>query len=283
MGRSGRSIVGLAVGLVLLAAVGCGRDEGPDAEATGGGGGGAPTVDTVGIEAVESSDDHSITVRTEPVPVETAGGECRAEVVPEAAEYEGESAMIDVSVEVRADRPRLTDPPSYDENGGLVIWDGCELAPRTMVIELEYPVGRPVHDPFGSQFWLQDGRWVGCDQIVMTCIVDAAACDNSTLRDTIANSDVPRHFGMGNERCEEPFAVVDVDVGAGACPVTGDPTDNPCAGENIRRLYFRIDEQGPNGGTWTVVASDPGPGCGAITATVPDFPTSLCHDLPALD
>jgi hypothetical protein len=267
--------------LVLVAAVGCGRDGGPDTEAQAGSA--EPSVDTVGmvgIEAVESSDERSITVRTEPVPVEAADGSCRAEVTPRADEHGGESAMIDVSVDVRADRPQLGDPATRDENGFVVTWEGCELAPRTVVIELEHPVGRPVHDPFGSQFWLQDGRWVGCDHIVMTCIVDPASCDNSTLRDTIANADVPRHFGMGNSRCEEPFAVVDVDVGAGACPVTGDPTDNPCAGENIRRLYFRIDA---DAAAWTVAGSDPGPGCGTITATIPDFPTHLCHDLPALD
>jgi hypothetical protein len=172
--RGRRSLVGVV--LVVLAAVGCGQDDRPDTEA-GQAGGGEPSVDMVGIEAVEASDDHSITVRTEPVPVEVADGSCRAEVTPRADEHGGESAMIDVSVEVRADRPQLGDPATRDENGFVVTWEGCE---------------------------------------------------------------------------------------------------------NIRRLYFRIDTA-TDTPTWTVAGSDPGPGCGTITTTIPDFPTHLCHDLPTLD
>jgi hypothetical protein len=110
----------------------------------------------------------------------------------------------------------------------------------------------------------------------MTCITEPASCDNGTLRAAVSNADVPGHFGMGETRCDEPYAMVDADVGAGACPVD-DTGPNRCAGQDVRRKYWKIHWE-----AWTAVASDPGPGCGRVTDQVPDFPTQLCADLPAV-
>ena len=37
--------------------------------------------------------------------------------------------MIDVSVDVRADRPQLGDPATRDENGFVVTWEGASWRP----------------------------------------------------------------------------------------------------------------------------------------------------------
>lgn len=276
-GSAGPRWASLVAALALCCAA-CGGDGAATTEVAGGPGpAGWSGVDVVGIEAVGGSagDGSSITVRTEPVPVEAPDGSCAATVTVRADEYGGESAEIVVSVEVRADRPRLADPPRRDEHGAPIPWDGCALEPRVATVDLEHGVGRPVVDPFGSRFWLRDGEWVGCDHVVTTCVVAPASCDN--LRDVVANTDVPRHAGLGEVRCEEPFAVVEVDVGAAGCPATGDPADNPCAGAWVRRTYWRIED-----GAWVAVGADAGPGCGGIPALAPDFPSHLCADLPAL-
>jgi hypothetical protein len=85
----------------------------------------------------------------------------------------------------------------------------------------------------------------------MTCITEPASCDN--LRDFIANMDVPRHFGMDTISCDGQTAVVDVDYGAGDCPVTGEPQHNPCAGQKIRRLHLEVVD-----GAWVASGGDGG-------------------------
>jgi hypothetical protein len=282
MSRRVVGLLGLVV-LVLVGAVGCGSDDGvSSADAAAGGADGSGTSaevdDFVGITGVESSTDRSVTVHTDPVPVEADDGECAATVTPDVTGDDNPDATLTVSIVVDADRPQYAPDDPRDADGAPITWEGCELAPRTMTVDLATPIGsRAVTDPFGSEFFLRDGRWVGCDNVVMTCVIDPASCDNGTLHDTIANSDVPRHFGMSNEHCEVPYAVVDVDVGAGACPATGDAGDNPCAGQDIRRMYWHVED-----GAWVQIGSDPGPGCGAIADVAPDFPAALCADLPAI-
>jgi hypothetical protein len=272
--------VGLVV-LVLVGGVGCGSGDGTQTQGQGASGSSheqGDVKDFVGITGVESATERSITVRTDPVPVAKADGTCDAELTPKVLDPEGQAGQVGLSFDVEADRPMQNPDKLQDENGFPIKWDGCELASRTVTVQLEAPLaGRGVTDPFGSEFWIKDGRWVGCDQVAMTCVVDPASCDGSTLHDSIANADVPRRFGMANERCEAPYAVVDVDIGAGACPATGEPTDNPCADQNVTRMYWHIEND-----TWVQVGRTDGPGCGDILSQAPDFPTKLCADLPAV-
>jgi len=103
-----------------------------------------------------------------------------------------------------------------------------------------------------------------------------STCVDPTLADAVRSGDVPRRVGLSNKRCQLPWAVIDVDVGAGACPATGD-APNPCAGQDVQRTYWRAA-----GHTWTQVGSSTGQGCGEIATIVPEFPIELCADLPAL-
>jgi hypothetical protein len=179
----------------------------------------------VGIEGVAAATDTDLTLLTDPLPVESnARRGCAVEVAPRVEEHETQ-ILVYIDYRGAARSP----------------FEGCEVAPRTLTVPLAAPVGeRAVHDAMGARFWLRDGAWVGCGSVVMTCITEPAACDN--LRDFIANMDVPRHFGMDTISCDGQTAVVDVDYGAGDCPVTGEPQHNPCAGQRVRRLTLVVDD-----------------------------------------
>ncbi|HET6952141.1 MAG TPA: hypothetical protein VFI47_17300 [Acidimicrobiales bacterium] len=258
--RLGRALA-LAPALAFAAIAGCGG--GPDGTTEAGDSAGATAApggtDFTGIDDVVGATDAELTIVTDPLPVEGATGACAVEVAPRLEEYPSEIVVyVDYTGAARSP------------------FEGCDVAPRTAVVPLAAPVGeRVVRDGMGAQFWIRDGAWVGCGHVVMTCITTPASCEN--LRDFIANADVPRHFGMANTRCDGAWAVVDVDYGAGDCPVTGEPQHNPCAGRRVRRMYWQVV-----GEEWVAVGSDPGPGCGAIAATVPAFPAALCADLPAV-
>lgn len=103
------------------------------------------------------------------------------------------------------------------------------------------------------------------------------ACENSTLRTSITNAEVPAHFDMVDTRREEPFAVAEGDDAAGACAPTGEPDPNACAGERVYRTFWHIVEEGRQ-----LVGYDDTGGYGSITERDPDFPTRLCEDLSPL-
>ncbi len=258
----GRVLVA-AIALALAAACGSGADGGTDAGGTGAGGDPQQQPqgsDFTGISDVVGAEGSTLDVMTDPLPADATAPGCRVEATPRVQETPSE---VIVYLDLAGDHPTQ--------------FEGCDPAPQAMTLTLAAPIAeRYVSDAFGGRWWQADGGWVGCDAVVMTCITEPASCDNGTLRATVANDDVPRHFGM-DERCEEPFAVTDVDIGAGSCPVTGEP-ENPCAGERIRRIYWRIVDD-----AWASQGIDQGPGCGDILATVPDFPPHLCADLPALE
>jgi hypothetical protein len=246
--------------LAALVLAGCAsRSETSGTDASAASDGSGDVVNFIGISAVEGADGRTLTVNSEPLPTDASAAGCAVEATPRAQETPYE---VIVYIDLMGD---VGDPPYFE---------GCAVEERSMTVPLADPIAdRRVTDAFGSIFWQRDGRWTGCDQVVMTCVTDPASCDNGTLRDTIANADVPRHFGM-DTRCEEPYAVVDVDIGAGACPAD-DTGPNPCAGERIRRMYWRIED-----GAWVEIGVDQGRGCGDVLETAPDFPTHLCADLP---
>lgn len=189
----------------------------------------------VGIEDVVAATDADLTLVTDPLPLEDdATDDCAVEVAPRVEEHETE-ILVYVDYRGAARSP----------------FEGCEVAPRTLTVSLDAPVGeRSVHDAMGAQFRLRDGAWVGCGSVVMTCITEPATCDN--LRDFISNMDVPRHFGMHTISCDGQTAVVDVDDGAGDCPVTGEPQHNPCAGQRVRRLTLEVVDE-----AWVVAHAEP--------------------------
>lgn len=188
------------------------------------------------------------------------------------------------NLDFEEDRIYLTVTYVTHHPDGDPAFGGCEITTRDVTVELDGPLaGRHVMTQ------LPPGRWVpGADgQPYLRCELPACdpatgvaplpvTCDDPTLADAARSSDVPRHSGLANKRCELPWAAIDIDIGAGACPASGDGP-NPCAGTNIRRTYWHAD-----GYTWRQVGSSTGSGCGDIATTVPDFPLHLCEDMPPL-
>lgn len=251
--------VPIAVALVM--AVGCGSSEGPGTAVGSTASSQLPPgeVHRVGLTKVVGAEGTSLTVLTDPMPPIGATGECAADVTTQVVEGEQD---VQVDVEVASDAPRF--------------FEGCDPVPRELTIDLPSPIGsRRVTTGTGGWFSQEGGAWVGCGHVVMTCVTEPASCEGGSLRDTVSNADVPKGFGM-DHRCEEPWAVVDIDIGAAACPGESD-LENPCAGRNIRRTYWQVQAE-----AWVEVGQDDGPGCGAIHDQLPDFPARLCEDLPAV-
>lgn len=115
-------------------------------------------------------------------------------------------------------------------------------------------------------------RLPSCDPA--TPIAEPATCAN--LRSFAFAADAPKNFDMVDVRCDGHWAVYGLDYSSGSCP-PDDGTRRSCAGTNVRRIYWKAD-----GDSWKIVASDNDARCGAVPATVPDFPTVLCADLPAI-
>ena len=259
---------GLAVPLALAAALaGCGRgSDAPDADVAV-----VPPVQFAAeiASVAAGADGRSIVARVDALPEDGATGPCEIEV-SHSVELEDDRIYLGVTY--------LTHDP---EQAG--VFTGCPTAPREVTVDLGAPLdGRHVitQDPTGRWVPGAEGAYALCELPACDAATGAtplpATCDDSTLADAARSGDVPRHAGLGPSRCELPWAVIDIDVGAGACPATGEGPD-PCAGENVRRTYWRTA-----GYTWRQVGSSAGSGCGEIATIVPEFPLHLCADLPPL-
>ncbi|HEX6420922.1 MAG TPA: hypothetical protein VFZ77_20635 [Acidimicrobiales bacterium] len=224
-------------------------------------------ADVAAIRA--GGDGRSLVARVDGLPVDGSTNVCEVEL-SDAVEFEADRIYLQVTY--------LTHDPDHDP-----AFPGCRTGPREVTVDLGSPLaGRHVLTQFPS------GRWIpGPGGDYSQCVLPACdpstgvaplpvTCDDSTLADAARSSDVPRHSGLANKRCELPWAVIDIDVGAGACPATGDGT-NRCAGQNVRRTYWRAA-----GHTWQQVGSSIGSGCGDVADIAPDFPLHLCADLPPL-
>ena len=261
------------LGIVVLAsallssAVGCGdatRSEDSAASASVAGRWSAE------ISSVTSgTDGQSLVARIDVLPVEGSTGPCAVEV-DHTVEPEGDLLHVNVTFSSTVAGPDPTFPM-------------CDTSPRDVVIELGAPLaGRDVitQTPIARWRSATNGGYERCE--LPSCDPSTgttplpATCEDSTLADAVRSTDVPRHAGLANKRCELPWAVVDVDTGAGACPARGDGV-NPCAGQNVRRTYWKVA-----GYTWNEVGASAGSGCGDIDTMVPDFPLTLCEDLPPL-
>ena len=209
----------------------------------------------------------------------------------------GEGACaIDVETRVEYEADRIYLGLTYTEDQthvyevkeeGLVFIDGsspvddCERAARQVEVSLDGPLaGRAVITQLPVAHWLSsvDGRYSRCELPVCDPHTGSPppepACGDATLPDAVRGGDVPRRAGIDVRACELPWAVVDIDVGAGACPATGEP-GNACAGKNIDRSYWRAAD-----GRWDLLAYSSGPGCGQVLEHVPEFPAAMCADLP---
>lgn len=145
--------------------------------------------------------------------------------------------------------------------------------------------------PIGERDLMVDGtRWAGVgDGTVAACTLPgcdpatgdppapATCADTGALVDDVRMlGDTGMHAGIVELRCEGGYAMVEADIGAGACgPTEGGP--NPCAGTRIDRLFLRAGS--PH---WEVMTRTREAGCGGVFELAPDYPPALCQDLPAV-
>lgn len=101
-----------------------------------------------------------------------------------------------------------------------------------------------------------------------------ATCDDGSQQ-TMLRQTMLAHTAFGDSWCEGTYAIVDADYGAGACTVGEWP--NPCAGQQVARMFLRAV-----GGSWRVMYQHPYGGCGDIVWYRSDFPTAMCADLAPL-
>lgn len=225
-------------------------------------------------------DDLHLSVTTEPLPAEQGTGDCAVQLVdmtdaPPIVASGNQAPTIQV---LARRRDGLPFSERYDGT-----FSGCDVSPRTMTVDLAEPLnGRTVRvdDPFALWLPTPDGTFMRCE--LPACDPqsgqppDPEGCDR-TLVDAVRASDVPRRAGIDRRACAGGFAVVDIDLGAGACPATGDAEPNPCAGQRIDRTFWARQD-----GQWTLVTFGDRGGQGCAGAELPpSFPTSLCRDLPA--
>jgi hypothetical protein len=165
----------------------------------------------------------------------------------------------------------------------LLIWQpdpsfpGCAREKHEVTVTLDADLGTRAVSYAPSQRWIvsETGALVRCR--LPACDPAAtielpARCDNSSLRDAAMKQDVPAHSRIVQQRCDNGWALVDVDVGAGACGAVEGP--NPCAGKRIDRHFFRVD-----GSSWTWLGVTRDAGCDFALGLDPGFPTALCADL----
>lgn len=272
-----------AVLIVAAVVASCGSTSTTDSQA------GGATVTTIvestsvrGLEilGLEPGADPAMLVVTAAA-VPTGTGPCEVEVVP-SLEYEADRIYLTLHFS----ELQITVEEVLSDGGHRAIeassaTDGCELLTRPIEVALDGPLaGRSVVTQNPMAYWRVDvdGTYRRC--VLPACDPEtgespaSAACGDSTLPDAVRRGDVPRRASIDVRACEMPWAVVDIDIGAGACPATGEP-GNPCAGLNIDRSYWKASD-----GAWEVLAYSSGPGCGDVLDVLPELPERLCAELP---
>jgi len=249
----------LAVTTVLVG--GCGADSGVG---TGSGSFAFPYAQAVGqpypIAAVmRTPDPRGVRVTVQGVPATTATGVCHADVTFEVAE-----APLTVGIAVTV-TSRLLAP-----------FTGCSTQTRQLLIRLKAPLGR--RDVFASdRVTPQGGRFIAVGPGYVEChppscnpMYQPVVPDCAQQRDAIAGTDMPAHFGMDGP-CHLPFAAIVVDIGAGACPVTGGV--NSCAGKRLTRQFWYSD-----GKFWRLLLQGDRATCADARRAFPTFQLGLCSD-----
>jgi hypothetical protein len=122
--------------------------------------------------------------------------------------------------------------------------------------------------PQGGRFIAVGSRYVECRPPSCNPMDQPVVPDCVHLRDAIAGTDMPAHFGMDGP-CRMPFAAIVVDIGAGACPVTGE--QNPCAGQRLTRQFWYSD-----GTFWKLLLQGEHSTCSDAHRVFARFPLSLC-------
>lgn len=222
-----------------------------------------------------SADDRQLVMAVAVSPKRLADGTCGTGPAVGRVTDEGNPQLIWANLSVLL--PNLT----FDE---VQLWEGEFGACPTADSALELEIGAPLS---GRDVVVNKIRWVAdadgaygvcelpdCDPETGAAPATAACEGGSLTADIRTYADVGSHASIGEKRCQDGWAMVEVDIGAGACPA--DEGANPCAGRRIDRLFLKVGV--PH---WEVLARTREAGCGPV-ASNPDFPKVLCEDRPAL-
>jgi hypothetical protein len=159
----------------------------------------------------------------------------------------------------------------------------CPSKSTTVDLKAESPLsGRDVM--VDGVRWVDDGDGTFSRCELPTCDPDTgsgptvASCDDraALIDDVRTLGDTGTHTSIGEVRCEGGYAMVEADIGAGACP-PADGSANPCAGRRVDRLFLQAGS--PH---WSVIFRSREPGCSGVLAVAPTYPVALCQDLPSL-
>lgn len=106
-----------------------------------------------------------------------------------------------------------------------------------------------------------------------------ASCDDGAalVEDIRTAGDVDRHASIGESRCQDGWAMVEVDSGAGACGPADGKRPSCTASQRIDRLFLRAGT--PH---WEVLTRTREAGCGNVADVAADYPVALCEDRPAV-
>ena len=222
------------------------------------------------VRTVHVNDDRSLTAEVAIQPVRMSDGSCAGEVggwVEDEDRPDLVWAMVSgASPDVGAD-PSLLEP---EKSQGA-----CAEAVSTVELTAPAAVG-------GRDIMIQpEDRWVptgggdygpcelpGCDPDTGDPPKTASCDDGAALVDDIRTlGDVGRHAWIGETRCQDSWAMVEVDIGAGACGVA-DGTASSCVGQRVDRLFLRAGS--PH---WDVLTRTSEAGCGNVTDVAAELPT----------
>jgi hypothetical protein len=278
-------VTAVAVGAMVASACGSAASSGSPDGRPGAGGSTVTTVSRhtstqgLSITGIAAGTDPATLVATAAA-VPVGDGPCSLPVQP-SLEYEADRIYLTLIMEPEETITYEVRDEGFVQLGGESSIDGCGRADRSIEVAIDGPLAN-------REVVTQDppNRWLpGPGGTYSPCVLPAcdpatglapapAACGDATLPDAVRRGDVPRRAGIDVRACELPWAVVDIDVGAGACPATGEP-GNPCAGMNIDRSYWKA-----TAGGWEVLAYSSGAGCGDVLATLPELPARMCAGLP---
>jgi hypothetical protein len=179
------------------------------------------------------------------------------------------------------DRPDTIYANVVFSSAGASVHGGC---PQQVKAEVTMRVNDPVRDrvfmfnAMGPGWALDGDRYRKCDDI-LGCYPPADHCDPVWIDQAVFQLDVPvKHIrGVRDVRgCDGTWLVVDVNPAVGDCP----PADgeSPCTVPPRTTRWFMHF----SGKTWDQLTGAKVGGCAPVRAVRPDFPGSLCENLPAV-
>lgn len=113
---------------------------------------------------------------------------------------------------------------------------------------------------------------------ILGCHPPADRCDPAYVELMLSRSEVAPERQVDIVACDGTWMVLEIDAVMSGCQsLDGRSPPTGCAGSGTHARWFATAH--PDEG-WNVVVSGDAGGCGDVHATIPDFPTALCQDLP---